>query len=68
MKPIFKSKSEWTSTHMSFNPDLNQAQKNMLSWKMTKPFHSQICFNILLWFKESISSSLALVKGHLNRE
>ena len=31
---------------MSFNPDLKWAQKVIFSWKMTKPFHSQICFNI----------------------
>ena len=27
MKLRFKSKSEWTSIHMSFNPGLNEAQK-----------------------------------------
>ena len=31
---------------MLFNPDLNWAQKVIFSWKMTKLFHSQICFNI----------------------
>ena len=30
--------------HMSFNP--NKDQKVILSWNMTKSFHSQICFNI----------------------
>ena len=32
---------------MSFNPDLNYAQKVIFSGKITKSFHSQIFLNIL---------------------
>ena len=46
IKPRYKCKSEWTSIHMPFNPDLNLDQKVIFSWKMTKSFPSQICFNI----------------------
>ena len=46
IKPRHKSKSEWTSIHMSLNPGLNQAQKVIFSWKIRKSFHSKSCFNI----------------------
>ena len=46
IKPKFKGESKQTSIHMAFNPGLNQVQKVIFSWKMTKLFHSQVSFNI----------------------
>ena len=59
IKLTFKSKSEWTSI-MSFNQDLNSAQKVIFSWKMTKSFHSQISFNIYYLQKFYLNDKLNL--------
>ena len=37
-----------TPQTITFNPDLNQAQKIIFSQKMTKSIHSQIYFNIYI--------------------
>ena len=44
---------------MSFNPELNYAQKVVFSWKMTN-FHSQICFNIYYLQKFHLNEKLNL--------
>ena len=46
---------------MSFNPDLNLAEKVIFSWKMTKSFHSQICFNIYISAEIYLNKKLNLL-------
>ena len=45
---------------MSFNLDLNKAEKAIFSWKMTKSFHSKICVNIYYQQKFYLNEKLNL--------
>ena len=77
-KPRFKSKFEWTSVHISFNPDLNEAQKkrymkndkiisltNLLQHSLSAEFLSE--WNFQINARNKLTAKCLLTFSHYTR-